>query len=136
MHEFSVRKLEPGDAVEDIAPEIIIVALLDDAVVVTKGELCAPEHGSAGKFFKYHGHFPFEEDLVFTLRDGRNIHAQLFATLCQASALCHEVLFACHLLDAVLKDDVLMVIRENVRPIRLALAVIGLRPKSQDIIGT
>ena len=86
MHEFSVGTMEPGDAVENIAPEIVIVALVDDAIVFAKGEFCAPEHGCAGKFLEHHGHFPFKEDLVFVLGNGRNIHAQLFATLCQPIA--------------------------------------------------
>ena len=86
MHEFSVRTLEPGDAIEDIAPEVVVVALLDDAMVFTKGEFCAAEHGRAGKFLEHHGHFPFKEDLVFVLGNGRNIHAQLFAALCQPIA--------------------------------------------------
>ncbi len=86
VHEFSVRMLEPGDAIENIAPEIVIVALFDDAVIFTKGEFCTAEHGRAGKFLEHHGHFPFKEDLVFVLRNGRNIHAQLFAALRQPIA--------------------------------------------------
>ena len=69
MHEFSVGTLEPGDAVEDIAPEIVVVALFDDAVVCAEGEFCAPKHGCAGKFLKHHCHFPFKEYLVFVLCD-------------------------------------------------------------------
>jgi hypothetical protein len=86
VHEFSVGTLEPWDAIEDIAPEIVIVSLFDDAVVFTECEFCAPEHWRTGKFFKHHGHLPFKEDLVFVLRDRRNIHAQLFATQCQPIA--------------------------------------------------
>ena len=33
MHEFSVGTLKPGDAVENIAPEIVVVTLFDDAMV-------------------------------------------------------------------------------------------------------
>ena len=86
MHEFSVGTMEPGDAVENIAPEIVIVALFDDAVVCAKGELCTAEHRCAGKFLEHHGHFPFKEDLVFVLGNGRNIHTQLLAALCQPIA--------------------------------------------------
>lgn len=83
MHESSVGTLEPGDAIEDIAPEIVVVALFDDAMIVTKGEFCAPEHGCTGKFLEHHGHLPFKEDLAFVLGDRRNIHAQLFAAFRQ-----------------------------------------------------
>ena len=81
MHEFSVRTMEPGDLIENIAPEVVIVALVDDAIVFTKGELCAAEHGRAGKFLEDHGHLPFHEDLVLRLCDRRNIHVELFAAL-------------------------------------------------------
>ena len=86
MHEFSVGTLEPGDAIEDIAPEVVVVALFDDAMVCAEGEFCAAEHGGAWKFLEHHRHLPFKEDLVFVLCNGRNIHAQLFAALCQPIA--------------------------------------------------
>ena len=69
MHEFSIRTMEPGDAIKNITPEIVIVSLLDNTVIFTKCELRAPKHGCAGKFFKHHRHFPFEEYLVFVLCD-------------------------------------------------------------------
>ena len=81
MHEFSVGTMEPGDLIEDIAPEVVIVALFDDAIVFTKGEFCTAEHGRAGKIIEDHGHLPFHEDLVFILCDRRNIHVELFAAL-------------------------------------------------------
>ena len=67
MHEFSVRTMEPGDLIEDIAPEIIVITLIDDAIVFTKGEFCAAEHGRAGKLLEDHGHLPFHEDLILCL---------------------------------------------------------------------
>ena len=70
MHEFSVGTLEPGDAIKNITPEVVIVALFDDAVVCAKGEFCTAEHGGAGKFLEHHGHLPLKEDLVFVLGNG------------------------------------------------------------------
>ena len=86
MHEFSVGTMEPGDLIEDIAPEIVVIALIDDAIVFAKGELGAAVHGRAGKFFEDHGHLPFHEDLILGLGNGRNIHAELFAALGEAIA--------------------------------------------------
>ena len=86
MHEFSIRTMEPGNLIEDIAPKVVIVALVDDAIVFTKGEFCAAEHGCAGKFLEDHGHLPFHEDLILRLCNGRNIHVELFAALCESIA--------------------------------------------------
>ena len=86
MHEFSVGTLEPGDAVEDITPEVVVVALFDDAVVCANRNFYATKHGGAGKFLEHHGHFPFKEGLIFVLCDRGNIHAQLFAALRQPIA--------------------------------------------------
>ena len=78
--------MEPGDLVEDVAPEVVVIALIDDAIVFAKGELGAAVHGRAGKFLEDHGHFPFHEDLVFRLCDRRNIHMELFAALRESIA--------------------------------------------------
>ena len=86
MHEFSVGTMEPGDLIEDIAPEIVVIALIDDAIVFAKSELGTAEHGRAGKLLEDHGHLPFHEDLVFVLCDRRNIHVELFAALCEPIA--------------------------------------------------
>ena len=67
MHEFSVGTMEPGDFIEDIAPEIVVIALIDDAIVFAKSELGAAEHGRAGKLLEDHGHLPFHEDLILGL---------------------------------------------------------------------
>lgn len=136
VHEFSVRTMEPGDLIENISPEIVIISLSDDTMVLAKGEFGAAEHGRAGKLFEDHGHLPFHEDLILILRNGRNIHVQLFAALGEAVAQGNEIFLAFHPLNAVLKNDIIMVVRENMRPIGLSLAVIGLRPKPQNIVGT
>lgn len=128
--------MEPWNLIENIAPEIVIIALADDAMVFAKGELGAAEHGRVGKFFEDHGHLPFHENLILVLRNGRNIHAQLLAALGEAVAEGDEIFLAFHSLDAILKNNIIMVVRENVRPIRLSLAVVGLRPKPQNIVGT
>ena len=78
--------MEPGYLIENIAPEVVIVALFDDAIVFAEGEFCAAEHGRAGKFLEDHGHLPFHEDLILRLGNGRNIHAELFAAFCQTVA--------------------------------------------------
>ena len=130
MHEFSVGTMEPGDLVENVAPEVVVVALTDDAIVFAKGELGAAVHGRAGKFLEDHGHLPFHENLIPGLGDGRNIHVELFAALGEAVAQGDEIFFAFHALDAVLKDDVVVIIRKDMRPIGLAFAIVGLRPKS------
>ena len=122
--------MEPGDLVENVAPEVVVVALTDDAIVFAKGELGAAVHGRAGKFLEDHGHLPFHEDLILGLSDGRNIHVELFAALGEAVAQGDEIFFAFHALDAVLKDDVVVIIRKDMRPIGLAFAIVGLRPKS------
>lgn len=122
--------MEPGDLVENVAPEVVVVALADDAIVFSEGELGAAVHGRAGKFLEDHGHLPFHEDLILGLGDGRNIHVELFTALGEAVAQGNEILFAFHALDAVLKDDVVVIIRKDMRPIGLALAIVGLRPKS------
>ena len=41
VHEFPVHLLEAGDAVEDITPQIEIIALMDDAVVFADRQLAA-----------------------------------------------------------------------------------------------
>ena len=128
--------MEPGNAIKNISPQVVVIALMCDAMIFAKGELCAAEHGGAGKFLEDHGHLPFHEDLVFSLGNGRNVHVQLFAAVREPVAEGDEIFLAFHALNAVLKNNIVMIVREDMRPIGFSFMVIGLRPKPQDIIST
>ena len=108
---------------EDVAPQVVVVALFDDAPIFSQCEAGAAIDGCAGEFLEDHHHCPFENDEVIAGSDRGNVHVELFTAFGEAVAQSNEILFAFDALDAVLKDDVLMVVRKDVRPVRFALAV-------------
>ena len=65
----------------------------------------------------------------------RDIHIQLLTAVRQPVAHGLEVLNAFNALDAVLEDDVVVIIGKDVRPVRLTFGVIGLAPEVTDAIG-
>ena len=129
MQEVSVHAVEPGDRVENVSPHIEIIPLMDDTVVFTNGEFRAAKNGRDRVLFKAHFHFPLEEHHIGFHDDGLNFHVQLFTTFGQPVAHAGEFFDALDALDAVFKNDIFMIIRENVRPVRFAVWVVSLGPE-------
>lgn len=62
MHESSVDSLKTRDTVKNISPNIIIISLMNNAVIFTKGQFGGAIHWGAGKSLKHHDHDPFKEN--------------------------------------------------------------------------
>jgi hypothetical protein len=124
-----VGALEVRDAVENIPPKIEVIPLVDDPVVGVEGELGASIDRRAGIFIEHHDQLPLEKDLIRVCRQGEDFHAQLFTTPGEAGTHGFEFLDSLNPLNAVLKNDIFMIIREDVRPVRLAFRIIGPGPE-------
>jgi hypothetical protein len=83
MHEPAVWTVEIWDTIEDITPEIEIISLVNNSVILADGKFSASENGRAGKSLEHHGHFPIKKNLVGILGDGLNFHVQLLTTVGQ-----------------------------------------------------
>ena len=102
------------------------VALADDAAVLMQHHLGAAKDGGAGELVEHHGHFPVKHEHMAILEDGGDVHLQLLAAAREAAAQRDKFLLAADLLNGILEHDVFMVVRKNMRPIGLALCVVGL----------
>ena len=135
VHEPAIGAVEPRNAVEDVAPEIVVVALFDDPAVVAEGEFRAAVDWRTGPVPELHLHFPLQEDVAALHHDRADVHVDLLAAPGEAGAQCLERLDAFDALDAILEDDILVVVGEDVRPVGLALAIVGLRPEFAHKVG-
>ena len=124
--EFAVAFFEVRNPVEDIAPEVEVITLVDDAVIRSDRQLCATKEWRARVFIELHHHRPLHEHRVAVLHNGMDFHIQLPAAAGQPPAHLNESCFPCDLLDTVLEYDLIMVIRKYVRPIRFSFIVISL----------
>lgn len=125
-HKIAIHRLEFRDAVEDIAPKVVVVPLARDTPVLVESQHGSPVDGGVGIFLEPHGHHPLHEDRAAFLGDGVNVHGQLFAALCKALAEGDELLYALDALDGVLEDDIWAVIGIDVGPVGLSAGVIRL----------
>ncbi len=126
IHEFPIRFPEPGYAVEDVPPGIVIVALAYDAAIGMEPEHRGTIDRGARRFLEHHGHGPLHEDDIPFLGHSMYAHPQLFAPPCQALAQSLEGFQAFEPLDGVLEYDIRMVKGIDVGPVKLALGVVGL----------
>jgi hypothetical protein len=124
-HELPIWLAQWGDAIEDGSPDIEIIALVDDTVVLIKGKLCAAIHSVAGILLEAHHHYPIKKHIPPIHHNGEDVHIKLFAAFSQPAAHRHEFCLSLHPLNDVFKDDVIMIVGEQVRPVRFTLAVIG-----------
>lgn len=124
-HKPPVEAAESGDAVGNVAPEVEVIALLDDPAVVAESELRAAVDRRAGPPSELHLHLPLQEDVTALHHDRTDVHIDLLAAPGEPVAQSDESVDAFDALDAVLKDDVLVVVGEDVRPVGLACAVVG-----------
>ena len=107
---------------------------MDDAVIVSEGQLGAAVDRGAGELLEHHGHGPLEECDVALYNHIRDVHVQLLAAVRQPVAHGLKVFNTLDPLDTVLKDDIVVIIGKDVRPIRFPLSVIGLAPKFSDCV--
>lgn len=108
---------------------------MDDAVVLGEGELAAAVERRGGVLLEAHRHRPLQEGFVSLHSDRGDVHIERLAAVRQPGAHGLEVLNALDALDAVLEDDLLVIVGEEVRPVRLAGGVVGLAPQLADPIG-
>jgi len=135
VHKPPVETAESGDAVGNVAPQIEVIALLDDPAVVAEGELRAAVDGGTGPPSELHLHLPLQEDVTALHHHRADVHVDLLAAPGEPLAQGFERIDAFDTLDTVLEDDVLVVVGEDVRPVGLALAVVGLRPEFAHKVG-
>ncbi len=128
-HKAPVRTGEPGDVVEDITPEVEVVALTDDPAILMQSQPRDSIDRRAGIPLELHRHLPLHEDAVVRSYDTGQMHPQLLATACQAHAHGLEVLKPADFLNAVSEDDILVVVGEDVGPVGFTFAVVGCRPQ-------
>lgn len=124
--EFTVTLAEVGNSVEDIPPQIKIIPLVDDAVILTDREFAAAKHRGAGILIEAHHHGPLQKCLI-AFHDNRvDLHGQLLTAFGQPVAHRLKIIDSLDPLNAVLKYDLVMITGEDVRPVRFSLAVIRL----------
>jgi hypothetical protein len=102
---------------------------MDDPVILIQDKLGASIYRRRRIFVEPHHHFPLEKDLPGIHSHGADLHIQLFTALGEPLAHRFKFFHALDPLDAVLEDDVLMIIRENMRPVRFAIRVVSPGPK-------
>jgi hypothetical protein len=129
FQEFPVGVVKVGDAIEDIPPQIKIIPLMDDPVILTDGQLGAAEEWCGWIFIERQHHLPLEEDVTGFFDDREDLHVELPAAFYEPATHGLEVIDPLHFLDAIFKDDVLVVVREEVRPVRFPLPVVSQRPE-------
>src|SRR6056297_311023 len=134
MQEAAVGTFEPGDMIEYVSPQIVIVALLDDPAVLMEGKARTAVQRRAGEAFEAHGHDPLEQAETVRYRNGADVHVQGLASLGQPLAHGHEGLLALDALDGILKDDIVMIMGKKMGPVRFSPGVVGFRPEGQDVL--
>ena len=112
MKEFAIPAVEPGDIIEYIPPEIKIIPLMNNEAVFTQGQLGAPIQGCAGVFLEFHHHLPLQKDIPGLHNDREDLHLQSIATTSKPLTHRLEILDAFDPLDAILKDNILIVVWE------------------------
>jgi len=112
--EPSIWPAEVRNAVKDIPPKIEIITLMDDAMIITEFQPGTAKYRCAGIFIETHDHLPLDEHHVAILKHVLDFHGQLLAAFCQAITHRLEVLNAFDALDAVFKNNVIAIIREDV----------------------
>jgi len=109
---------------------------VDDPAILRQSKMSTAINGSVGIFLVGNGHDPVEKDMRWLNKYGFDLHAELFAASGQAFAQGSEICDPFYPLDAILENDLLMIVRENVGPIWFPLTVVGLRPKFAKQIGS
>ena len=117
-----------GYAVKNISPQVKIISLVDDALVLAEGELGAAIDRGGRVFFETHDHGPLHENDVGFHDHIVDFHVELLAALGQSVAHGLEIFDTLNPLDAILEDDLIGIIGENVGPVWFTLFVIGFRP--------
>lgn len=129
MHKPAVQTADSRNPIDNVSPKIKIIALVDDAVVLIKGQLRAAIDGRTGPISKHHLHLPLEENFWPLLDYRGDFHIKLLAAIGQPLAKGFESIYSLNPLDAVLENDVFVVIGKNMRPVRLTLSIVGAGPK-------
>jgi hypothetical protein len=127
--EFPIRFVEIRDTVENIPPQIEIIALMNDAVVRPEREFGASVQRRGWIFIEHHDHLPLEKDLVDVRGQGDDLHVQLLTTSGEARTHCSEPLDAFNPLNAILKDNILMIVGKDMRPVRLPICIVSTGPE-------
>ena len=107
---------------------------MDDPVVVSKCQLCASIDGCAWKFPENRHHLPLKENLARVHDNGEDVHVKLLATVGESFTHRGERLNTLDPLDGIFEDDVLVIVREDVRPVGFSFPVVGSGPKFADPI--
>jgi hypothetical protein len=135
MHEFPICAAERGNAIQNSTPKIKIIPLVNDPVIVTKSKFSASKQRGAWKFLEHHQHFPFQKDLTVIHDTREDIHIDLLATRGKPVAHRGELGDPLDPLDAVLEDDILVIVGEKMRPIRFSFPVVGPGPEFTKLFG-
>ena len=68
------------NAVENITPQIKIIPLMNDPIIVSEGEFGTAMDGRTWILVEHHDHPPLEEYLARIHRNRQDIHVQLLAS--------------------------------------------------------
>ena len=98
---------------------------MENAVVFADGELGTTIHRGGGIFFEAHDHDPLHKDDLALHDDIQNLHIELFTARGKPVAHRLEISYALDPLDAILEDDLIVIVGKDVRPVRFALFVVS-----------
>ena len=91
-------------------------------------------YGGTGVLLEHHRHFPLNEDTVAFFGDAWHMHLQLLTPVGQPLAQGFEVLKSADFLYAVFEGHIFVVVREDVRLVGLAFAVVGPGPELSHLV--
>jgi hypothetical protein len=128
MHELTIRFPKPRDVVKDIAPQVVVIALLYDFPNGVQGDPACTIDRGIGILLETQAHLPLDEYDVPVLGGMLYIHLQAIRACDQPLRHGFEFDYAVYFLDAVAKIDVIVVIGQYMRPVGLALSVVDVRP--------
>lgn len=83
---------------------------MNDLIILIQSEFGASKDGGGRVFIEHHHHFPLKKDLPRVYGQGDDLHVQLFAAFGEPRTQSFEFFNALYSLDAVLEDNVLVII--------------------------
>ena len=101
---------------------------MNNPVIRTEGQLGASIERHGRILIEHHHHFPFKKYLTGIHRHRDDLHVQLFATFGEPSAHRTERVNPLDALDAVLEDDLFVIVGEDVRLVRLPFCIVDSGP--------
>lgn len=125
--------MHKGDVVKDVSPQVVIIPLLHD-LTVFQGEPAGTVNGRRGVLFIGNDHFPFHVNSVFHHGRGVNQKGEVLGSAGESFGHGCKLFNAADLLNAVLEEDILMIIGQYMGPVHLALVCVDGCPEPDKLI--